>query len=113
MINLILPWPPALNSYYRHVGHKVLISEKGRDYCKAVADQVLIQRGAKGYQGRLGVHIEAHAPDKRKRDLDGMFKAVLDSLTHAGVWDDDSQIDELSIKRMPIGGMLKIMIVTL
>lgn len=113
MLNLTLPWPPALNSYYRHVGHKVLISEKGRDYRKAVADQVLIQRGAKHYEGRLSVHIEAHVPDKRQRDLDGMFKAVLDSLTHAGVWGDDSQIDELSIKRMPLGGMLKIQVVTL
>jgi Holliday junction resolvase RusA-like endonuclease len=31
--------------------------------------------------------------------------------TYAGVWQDDSQIDHLSIRRMPvIGGMLKIKI---
>lgn len=86
----------------------MLLSQKGREYRKAVVEQVLIQRGAKLYQGRLGVEIVAHVPDKRRRDLDNMLKAVLDSLTHAGVWADDSLIDELTIKRGPIGGMLKV-----
>ena len=49
-------------------------------------------------------------PDKRRRDLDNLLKATLDSLTHAGVWSDDSQIDALSIRRFPIGGMLKVRI---
>jgi crossover junction endodeoxyribonuclease RusA len=71
---------------------------------------VLIQRGAKHYAGRLAVEIEAHVPDKRKRDLDNLFKAVLDSLTHAGVWADDSQIDALRIVRKPVGGMIKVRI---
>lgn len=113
MINLTLPWPVSTNVYYRNINGKTIISEKGRAYRKAVADQVLIQRGAKGYTGRLSVHIEAHVPDKRRRDLDNMFKAVLDSLAHAGVYADDSQIDELSIKRGPIGGMLKILVCVL
>ena len=108
MINLTLPWPPSTNTYYRNVAGKTLISAAGRDYRKAVADQVLVQRGAKLYQGRLGVDIVAHVPDKRRRDLDNMLKAVLDSLTHAGVYGDDSQIDQLSIKRGSIGGMLKV-----
>lgn len=30
------------------------------------------------------------------------------SMTHAGVWIDDAQIDKLTIIRGPIGGMLKI-----
>jgi len=111
MIELTLPWPPTANTYYRHVGHEVKISEKGRAYRKAVADQVLIQRGAKQLTGRLSVGIVAHAPDKRKRDLDNLFKAVLDSLTHAGVWLDDSQIDVLSIRREAVGGMLKVQVV--
>jgi crossover junction endodeoxyribonuclease RusA len=86
----------------------VLISAAGRQYRKDVADQVLIQRGAKNYAGRLGVLIHAHVPDQRRRDLDNLLKAVLDSLTHAGVWADDSLIDDLQIRRAPIGGMLKI-----
>ena len=106
MITLTLPFPPTVNTYYRNVGGVVKISEKGRAYRKAVADQVLIQRGAKHLSGRLSVHVEAYVPDKRVRDLDNLFKAILDSLTHAGCWGDDGQIDALSIRRMPIGGMV-------
>lgn len=112
-IELVLPWPPSSNTYYRNVAGVMKISEKGRAYRKAVADQVLIQRAAKLYIGRLAVHIVAHVPDKRRRDLDNLFKGLLDALTHAGVWADDSLIDELSIKRGPVGGMVKIQVTTL
>lgn len=108
MITLTLPWPPSANVYYRNVAGKTLISAEGRAYRKAVADQVLIQRGAKLLAGRLHVSIDAHVPDKRRRDLDNLLKSVLDSMTHAGCWLDDSQIDALMITRGPIGGMLKV-----
>jgi len=93
---LTLPFPPALNSYYRHVvvrgQPRTLISEKGREYrerVKRVVGPVATLRG------RLAVCVLACPPDRRARDLDGMHKALLDALTHAGVWADDSQIDAL------------------
>ena len=110
MITLTLPWPPTVNTYYRNVNGQMKISEKGRAYRQTVADQVLIQRGAKQLAGRLHVAIDAHVPDKRRRDLDNLLKSVLDSLTHAGCWLDDEQIDALMIVRAPIGGMLKVRI---
>jgi len=79
----------------------MIISAEGRSYRKAVADQVLVQRGAKHYENKLRVVIEAWRPDNRK--------AVLDSLTHAGVWTDDGLITDLRIYWAPsVGGMLKI-----
>jgi crossover junction endodeoxyribonuclease RusA len=110
MIELTLPFPPSTNTYYRNLNGKTLISAKGREYRKAVADQVLIQRGAKHLEGRLAVEIVAHVPDRRRRDLDNLLKSTFDSLTHAGVWVDDSQIDKLTVSRGPIGGILKIRI---
>lgn len=110
MIELTLPWPPSNNTYYRHFDGKNVISEKGNAYRKAVAGLVFAHKAAKHYEGRLRVCIEAHVPDKRKRDLDNLFKAPLDSLMKAGVFEDDSQIDELTIRRMPIAGMLKVKI---
>lgn len=111
MINLTLPWPPSVNTYWRMFANRMIISAKGREYRKAVADQVMIQRGAKHYAGQLRVVIEAWRPDRRKRDLDNLLKAVLDSLTHAGVWCDDGLIVDLRIYwAADIGGMLKIQI---
>ena len=97
---LTLPFPPALNSYYRHVvvrgQPRTLISEKGREYrerVKRVVGPVATLRG------RLAVCVLACPPDRRARDLDGMHKALLDALTHAGVWADDSLIDVLMTVR--------------
>jgi crossover junction endodeoxyribonuclease RusA len=58
----------------------------------------------------LRVEIEAWPPDKRKRDLDNILKSLLDALTYAGIWEDDSQIDDLRIYRATIGGMVKVRI---
>ena len=109
MIDLTLPWPPSVNRYWRTFQGRMIISAEGRNYRKAVADQVLIQRAAKHYEGKLRVVIEAWRPDNRRRDLDNLLKAVLDALTHAGVWTDDGLIVDLRIYWAPnIGGMLKI-----
>lgn len=109
VLELTLPWPPSMNRYWRTFQGRMIISAEGREYRKAVADQVLIQRGAKHFEGKLTVMIEAWRPDKRKRDLDNLLKAVLDSLTHAGVWADDGLIVDLRIYWAEnIGGMLKV-----
>ena len=108
-ITLTLPWPPSVNKYWRTFQGRMIISAEGRSYRKAVADQVLIQRGAKHYTGKLRVQIEAFRPDNRRRDLDNLLKAVLDGCTHAGVWEDDSNIVDLRIYwAESIGGMLKV-----
>ena len=108
-ITLTLPWPPSVNKYWRTFQGRMIISAEGRSYRKAVADQVLIQRGAKHYAGKLRVNIEAFRPDNRRRDLDNLLKAVLDGCTHAGVWEDDSNIVDLRIYwANTIGGMLKV-----
>lgn len=100
MLTLELPWPPSVNHYWRSVpGRGVLVSAEGRQYRQDVQMQVLIQRAAKKFAGRLRVTVIALPPDKRKRDLDNLLKSSLDAMTHAGVWMDDSQIDDLRICR--------------
>ena len=63
-------------------------------------------------QGRLMVKISAYPPDRRRRDLDNILKATLDSLTHAAVIEDDSLIDDLRIVRKSLvqGGKIEIQI---
>lgn len=103
---LVLPFPPSANHYYRHptkgpLAGRHLISEDGRAYRTAVRLAVLQQLKApvKTMVGRLAVTIVVNPPDLRRRDLGNMEKALNDSLQHAGVFRDDSQIDDLRIIR--------------
>jgi crossover junction endodeoxyribonuclease RusA len=115
IFEVTLPWPPTINTYWRHkvVGRlaTVYVSGVGKIYRKAVNDLVMeaamVQRYLK-QDGPLRVEIEAFPPDKRKRDLDNILKSLLDSLTHAGVWEDDSQIEDLRIYKATIAGMVKV-----
>lgn len=99
MITLKLPWPPTANTYYRRVGNRTLISRKGRAYRKLVAQLALAQRWPSLGEERLGVELFAYLPDRRRRDLDNLQKCLLDALQHAGLYDDDGQIDRLTIVR--------------
>jgi crossover junction endodeoxyribonuclease RusA len=66
-------------------------------------------------EGRLAVHITLFPPDRRKRDVDNILKALLDACEHAGCYESDSQIDELHIVRREVkkGGVCTILIHTL
>lgn len=96
-MEITLPFPPTVNTYWRNFNGRMLISEKGRAYRKMVADHVLLYKGRKQLQGKVKVTIEAYRPDKRRRDLDNLLKAPLDALTHAGVYADDELIVDLRI----------------
>ena len=41
-------------------------------------------------------------PDRRRRDVDNPLKAGVDSLMHASVFSDDSQIDHLEVIRKAV-----------
>ena len=107
-----LPWPPTVNTYWRHANKGgttiVYVAKEGQIYRTAVQGLVATKR--KLHTARLRVEIEAWPPDKRKRDLDNILKSLLDALTYAGIWEDDSQIDDLRIYRATIGGMVKVRI---
>jgi len=120
MITLVLPWPPSVNTYWRSpttgkLAGRTLVSERGRAYRKQVADAVVLAGCPKAAQGRLEVIIIAEPPDRRRRDLDNLPKAILDALTHAGVIEDDSLIDRLLIERAAIcsGGKVRVSVSTL
>lgn len=101
MLTIELPFPPSMNTYWRHVGAKVLVSREGRVYRDLVSKLILL--GPHWNQlplvGRLAMHIVARAKDRRARDLDNLGKAILDSLQYAGVYPNDSHIDDLHFVR--------------
>lgn len=91
---LLLPYPPSVNTYWRNWNGRMVLSAKGREYRNAVP---VVKRGL-GVE-RCRVTLDVRPPDRRRRDLDNVCKAVLDALGHANVYDDDSQIDELTVVR--------------
>ncbi|MDC9615836.1 RusA family crossover junction endodeoxyribonuclease [Xenorhabdus khoisanae] len=110
--NLKLPWPPTVNHYWKHVGRRHYISEKGQKYRRQVIELIEQQNLDIFTTSRIKITITAHPPDRRQRDLDNLPKAVFDSLTHASFWADDSQIDDMHIMRgeRVAGGCLDVQI---
>jgi len=101
MLEFELPFPPSQNHYWRRVGSRMLISRAGRAFRETVCALLAIRQVTR-LTGSLLVEIEAFPPDARRRDLDNLQKALLDALQHGGAYQDDSQIDRLTIQRREI-----------
>ena len=85
-----LPWPPTVNGYWgtRPSGGKFL-TRKGKAYrqnaLQAIGD-------VDTRDDMVGVIAIFNPPDVRIRDVDNYWKGLLDAMTSAGVWVDDSQV---------------------
>ena len=108
MVTVVLPWPPSVNSYWRSYRGRNILSKRGRLYKEAAGRAVLAAGANRHLSGRLRVKLVAYPPDNRRRDLDNLAKGVLDSMQGAGVYLDDSQVDELIITRAEVerGGVV-------
>ena len=98
-MKLILPYPPSVNHYFveRVVGKRVMkfIGQRGKDFRRdtallaAVAMQIYPKFDA---NVPLEIFMLVNAPDRRKRDINNLWKCVEDALQHAGVFPDDNMI---------------------
>jgi len=92
----------------------VLISRAGRQFREQVRG-VLLAAHIQPLEGRLLIRLQLCPPDRRRRDLDNSFKALLDALQHGGAYKDDSQIMKLIAEKCaPVkGGQVLVQIETL
>jgi crossover junction endodeoxyribonuclease RusA len=112
VIHLTLPMPPSINHAYgvRKGGGKY-IKPAGVAYRQEVAE-IVAEKGCRTLEGRISLFAVISPADKRRQDLDNRSKALQDALTHAGVWLDDEQIDELHLVRGEVikGGRVTVVI---
>ena len=89
---LRLPFPPSTNRLWRIGGGRAHLSPEYRAFLQAAAATLPRERlDAPGFV----VWIKAFPPDRRRRDVDNLAKAILDALTNCGVWKDDALVDDL------------------
>ena len=105
VLSIRLPFPPSMNSIWRAVPNRgMILSRAGRKYREDAIWVIQTQVSNDSLMtGRLKVLMEVYVPDRRKRDLSNIPKAVEDAITKSGkIWNDDEQIDDLRIVRREI-----------
>ena len=106
-----LPMPPSVNHYWS----KCVKRAKGKTYVHVylstraklfrseviayVADLSQRQGSIRTHNGRIRAVVTLHGATNRIYDVDNFMKGIGDALTHSKIYKDDSQIDELIVKR--------------
>ena len=106
-----LPMPPSVNHYWsKSVGRAkgksyvhVRLSDRATKFRNDVVAQVadIAQRhgSIRTHNGRIKAVVTLHGATKRSFDVDNYGKGLFDALTYCKVYTDDSQIDEMIVKR--------------
>ncbi len=101
MIKITVPWPPSVNHYYKprrgSIGGRV-VTREGKAYQNTVKVIALNHR-LRMVKGAVRVDRVLYCPDWRMRDEDNILKALYDSITKAGLIEDDSMICQTSSEK--------------
>ena len=123
----VLPWPPTVNHYRtplivrcrdKRTGKSkqraaLVTSAEGRIYVKETERAV---GRVRPLTGPLVLDATFRPPTLAVMDLDNRLKPLLDALTAAGVWTDDSQVREIRARFGAVdrtGGRVEVRIVPL
>jgi crossover junction endodeoxyribonuclease RusA len=83
----------------------MIVSKEAKDYIKLVSAMYPefgasnVYRKERMLHGKIGAEFNFYPPDRRKRDLDNLLKISIDSMMQTGLFEDDSQIDEIYVRR--------------
>lgn len=101
MTILNLPFPPSTNHSHHYGSGRKFLSKKTKEFREHV-QEIVIESKVKKIQGRLSLFLSLFPPDKRKRDIGNYEKQTTDALMNAGLFDDDEQIDLITIVRKEV-----------
>ncbi|QVJ07732.1 putative holliday junction resolvase [Vibrio phage vB_ValP_VA-RY-3] len=97
---LYTDFPPSVNNYYVKTQRGLFISQKGRKFRDQLIKDAHEQLGGMDpIECKVRIDVVAWVPDNRKRDLDNLVKPIQDAISHAHIWGDDSQVDQLVVYR--------------
>lgn len=97
---LYTDFPPSVNNYYVKTQRGLFISQKGRKFRDQLVKDAHEQLGGMDpIECKVRIDVVAWVPDNRKRDLDNLVKPIQDAISHAHIWGDDSQVDQLVVYR--------------
>lgn len=100
MIVFKLPFPPSVNALYRNVpGRGRVKTQRYLTWLRAAGNEVLAQApGQPSIRGAVSIAIAVYRPDKRRRDLGNLEKAVTDLLVTYAMIDDDRHVASLLLE---------------
>ena len=103
-IKLSLPYPPSVNRLWRaSAGGRMYRSKEYNDWRDAAGWAISSQAKGKGIKGEYILEIRAVKPDKRRRDLGNLEKAISDLLQEVKVIEDDCLCQDIHILWVKLG----------
>ena len=105
-IELSLPFPPSVNSLYstNWLTKKRFKSERYETWISNAITHLQLTH-FHYVRGKVKATYEFGRPDNRRRDVANYEKAVSDFLVAAAVLNDDSQIEEITLKWADVEGV--------
>ena len=94
--SVVLPWPPSVNRIWRAYKGRNILSKEARKFKDDCNEIFKDEKPVFFNKERLFLTLTLRPPDKRRRDISNLVKAVEDSLPW---YEDDSQIDALCVLR--------------
>lgn len=96
MMTLLLPYPPSVNRLWRFSGPRMYRTKVYAEWADE-ASRILRSQNtpAKPIDYPIAMELAVGRPDKRKRDIDNVNKAVLDLLEAIEVVENDHYIHDL------------------
>lgn len=90
-----LPYPPSTNGLFFNAHKGRVKTNHYKVWLKAAGEEILAQ-GRRRVHGPASIAILVGRPDKRKRDISNLIKAIEDLLVSMQVIDDDSNVERVS-----------------
>lgn len=95
--NLVLPFPPSANRYWRMFRGHMVISAEAKAYKAAVRNNAQF-RGSRPVAGKVHISLAYYRP-RQSGDLDNRIKIMLDSLEGILFVNDSQVVDIRALQR--------------